>query len=95
LILDRSWDVFLFTTTSRLPLGPTQSLIKQVAGALNMRAKQLGHEADNSLPSSSNVKYAWSSTSIPPYVFMAWYLVLKIITYRMVSTYVHTRSTIL
>jgi hypothetical protein len=34
-----------------------------------------GHEADHSPPSSADVKNAWSYTSIPQYVFMAWCLV--------------------
>jgi len=32
-------------------------------------------EADHSPPSSSEVNKAWSYTSTPPYVFMAWSLV--------------------
>jgi hypothetical protein len=32
-------------------------------------------EADNSPPSSAEVKKAWSYTSIPQHVFMAWCLV--------------------
>jgi hypothetical protein len=34
-----------------------------------------GREADNSPPSSTEVKNKWSYISNPPYVFMAWYLV--------------------
>jgi len=34
-----------------------------------------GNEADHSPPSSAEVKNAWSYTSTPPYVFMAWCLV--------------------
>jgi hypothetical protein len=37
--------------------------------------KAAGHEADQSPPSSAGVKNAWSYTSTPQYVFMAWYLV--------------------
>jgi hypothetical protein len=37
--------------------------------------KRLGREVDFSPPSSAEVKNAWSYTSPPPYVFMAWYLV--------------------
>jgi hypothetical protein len=36
--------------------------------------KRPGREADHSLPSSSQVKNAWSYTSTPQYVFMAWCL---------------------
>jgi len=31
--------------------------------------------ADHSPPITATVEYAWSYASIPPYVFMAWYLV--------------------
>jgi hypothetical protein len=34
-----------------------------------------GGKADHSSPSSAEVKNAWSCTSTPPYVFMAWCLV--------------------
>jgi hypothetical protein len=34
--------------------------------------KRPGREADHSPPSSAEVKNAWSYTSIPQYVFMAW-----------------------
>jgi hypothetical protein len=34
-----------------------------------------GQEADHSPPSSAKVKNAWSYTSTPPYVLMAWYFV--------------------
>jgi hypothetical protein len=37
--------------------------------------KRPGREADHSPPSRAKIKNAWSYTSIPPQVFMAWYLV--------------------
>jgi hypothetical protein len=37
--------------------------------------KRLGREADISPPYSAEVKNAWSYTSTPQYVFMAWCLV--------------------
>jgi hypothetical protein len=37
--------------------------------------KRPGREADHSPPSSAEVKNAWSYTSTPQYVFMAWCLV--------------------
>jgi hypothetical protein len=54
-----SWQgmgIFLFTTTSRMALGPIQPPIKWVSGALSLGKKQLGSEADHSLPSSAKVK---------------------------------------
>jgi len=56
-----SWwglGVFLFTTMSRMALGPTHPPIQLVPGALSLEVKQLGHEADHSPP-------------LPQYVFMA------------------------
>jgi hypothetical protein len=72
-----SWQglgIFLFTTVSRTALGPTQPPIQWVLGALSLGVKRPGREADLSPPSSAKVN-AWSYTSTPPYVFMAWCLV--------------------
>ncbi|GFG37261.1 hypothetical protein Cfor_10954 [Coptotermes formosanus] len=44
---------FLFCRTSRPTLGPLQLPIEWVAGALSLRVNQLGHEADDSPPSST------------------------------------------
>jgi hypothetical protein len=44
-------------------------------GVLSPEIKTPEREADHSLPSSDEVKNSWNYTSIPPYVFMAWYLV--------------------
>jgi hypothetical protein len=51
-------------------LWPTTPPIKREAGV-----EQLGREADPSPLSSVEVKNTCSYTSIPPYVFMAWYSV--------------------
>jgi hypothetical protein len=58
-----SWwglGIFLFTTASRMALGPTQSPIQWVPGALSLGAKRPGREA---------------MLKLPQYVFMAWCLV--------------------
>jgi hypothetical protein len=63
-----SWQglgIFLFTTMSISALGPTQSPIQWVLGALSLRVRQPGHEADHSPPSSAKVKNVWSYTSTP------------------------------
>jgi hypothetical protein len=45
-----------------------------VTGGSSPGIKRLKREADHSLPSRAEVKNARSYTSIPPYVFIAWYL---------------------
>jgi hypothetical protein len=52
----RGLGIYLFTTASRTALGPTQSPIKWVPGALSLGVKRPGREADHSLPSSAEVK---------------------------------------
>jgi hypothetical protein len=58
--------IFLLTTASRLALGLTQPPIPWVPGALSLRVKQPGREADHSPPSTAEVTIAWSYTSTPP-----------------------------
>jgi hypothetical protein len=48
--------IFSFTTASRPALEPTQPPIQGVPGALSLRAKRPGREADHSPPSSAEVK---------------------------------------
>jgi hypothetical protein len=67
--------IFLFTTVSRKAVGPTQSLIQWVPGALSLGVKRPGREADHSPPSGAEVKNAWSYTSTPQYAFIVWCLV--------------------
>jgi hypothetical protein len=58
--------IVLFTTTSRLTLGPTQPPIQWVPRALIPRIKHPGHETEHLHPSSAEVKNVWSCTSVPP-----------------------------
>jgi len=51
---------------SRTALRPTQPPIQWVPGALSLRVKQLGHEADHSPLLSAKVKNTWNYTSAPP-----------------------------
>jgi hypothetical protein len=67
--------IFLFTTVTRTALGPTKSPVHLVSGALSLRVKQPGHEANLSPPSSAEFKNARSYTFTPQYVFMAWCLI--------------------
>jgi hypothetical protein len=59
---DRLWD-------------PLSLLSKGYQGFFLLGVKRPRREADHSPPSSTEVKNAWSYTSNPPYVFMAWCLV--------------------
>jgi hypothetical protein len=58
LVLDsrRGLGIFLFTTASRTALGPTQSPIQWVPGALSLWVKRPEREADQSPPSIAEVK---------------------------------------
>jgi len=60
--------IFLFTASGQAP-EPAHAPIQWV-----LRGSFLEGEADNSRPSSVEVKTAWTCTSTPPYVFMAWCL---------------------
>jgi hypothetical protein len=60
---------------SKFSLGPTQPPIECVPGYLSREIKWSRCEADHSPPPSAEVRNAWSYTPIPPYVFMAWYVV--------------------
>jgi hypothetical protein len=48
--------IFLFSTSSRPALGPTQPPIQWVRGVFSLGIKRLGREADRSLPSTDEVK---------------------------------------
>jgi hypothetical protein len=48
--------IFLFDTMSRPALGPTQTAIQWVPGALSLGVKHPGREADHSPPPSADVK---------------------------------------
>jgi hypothetical protein len=55
-----------FTTASRPALGPAQTPIQRVPGALSLAVKRPELEAYHSPPSSVEVKNSWSCTSTPP-----------------------------
>jgi hypothetical protein len=56
-------NIFLFSTASRLTLGPTQTPIQWVPGALPQGVEQQGHVAERLPPSSAE---AQKSGAIPP-----------------------------
>jgi hypothetical protein len=65
-------EVFLFTTASRMALGPTQPPIQWVPEAVSLEVKRPGRETDHSPTSRAEIKNAWSYTSIPQYAFVVW-----------------------
>jgi len=72
---DSRQGFLLFTTASRMALGPTQPLIQWVPGAFFSGVKRPGRGVYNSPPLSAKVKYAWSCISTLPHIFMMWCLV--------------------
>jgi hypothetical protein len=52
----RGLGIFFFATMSGMALGPPKPPIQWVPGALSLGLKQLGCEADHSLPSSAEIK---------------------------------------
>jgi len=46
-----------------------------VTGVISLGVEQPEHEADHSSPSRADSKNAWSYTSAPPYIFIAWCLI--------------------
>jgi hypothetical protein len=61
---------FLFSTSSRPALGPTQLPIQWVPEALSPGVKRPGREADHSPNTSAKVKKMWIYTSTLPYALM-------------------------
>jgi hypothetical protein len=61
----RGWEI-LFTTMTRLALGPSQPPMQWEPGALSLGVMWPGHEADHLPPSSIKVKNAWSYIPPPP-----------------------------
>jgi hypothetical protein len=62
---------FHFSVSSRSALGSTYPPIQWVPAALSSGVKRPGREADNSPPTSAEVKKTWTYTSTPTYAFMA------------------------
>jgi hypothetical protein len=58
-------EIFLFSTMSRLTLGPTQPPIQLIPEALPLGLKRPGREADHPPPSSAEVKNAGAILHLP------------------------------
>jgi hypothetical protein len=58
-------EIFLFSTTSRPAMGPSQPSIQWLPGALSPRVKRQGCEADHSPHSSAEVKKGGSIQPLP------------------------------
>jgi hypothetical protein len=52
----RGLGIFLYNTVAILAPGPSQPPIQWIPGALPLRVKRSGREADHSAPSSAEVK---------------------------------------
>jgi hypothetical protein len=61
----RGLRIFLFTAASRTALESAQSPIQWTLGVLSLGVKRTVREADQSPPSSVEVKNEWNYTSTP------------------------------
>jgi len=68
-------EIFLFATAFIPALGLTSASYPMGTGVLPSGVKRSEREADHSTSSSAEFKNAWSYTSLPQYVIMAWCLV--------------------
>jgi hypothetical protein len=88
---DSRWGlgIFLFSIASRTALGPTQSLIQWVPGRLSLGVRRPRREADQSPPSSAEIKErvklyihsrntpAWRGAQLKAQGYLYLYLLLK------------------
>jgi len=67
-----SYELFLFSRSSKPALGPTHPLIQCEPGALSLEIIAAGHQADHSHLSNANIQNEWNytSTCMMPYAFM-------------------------
>jgi hypothetical protein len=73
-----SWygRIFIFATTSILAAGPHLDFYPVDTKVLSSGVIQPGREAIHPLPSTAEVKNAWSYTSTSPYDCMTWCLII-------------------
>jgi hypothetical protein len=65
-----SQENFLFSTASKLALGPTKPHVQKLPEAAYPRVKQQGRESDHSPPFSAEFKMDGDKSPFPPYAFM-------------------------
>jgi hypothetical protein len=63
--------IILFSTASRLTLGPTHSFIQRIPGALSLGVKRPRREVDHSPPSTPEVKNTCNYNVITPIIVAA------------------------
>jgi hypothetical protein len=67
----QGYRISIILTESRPGLGPTQLPIRWILGAIFPGVTRPGREADDSPPSSAEVKNVWSYTSTLSYVVLS------------------------
>jgi hypothetical protein len=70
-----AYEILIRITECRLVGGPTQPPIQRIPGTLSPGSKAVGAWSWPLPPSGAEFKNAWSYTSTPPYVFIAWCLI--------------------
>jgi len=66
----RRHEIYLFSKTTRPPLGPNQAPIQWLPGASSLGIKQLGHETEHANPPSVKVKNQRCCTYTPLHTLM-------------------------
>jgi hypothetical protein len=75
----KSWwelGIFIFTTVSRMALGPTQLPIQWIPGALSLGINCQGMKLTTHLHLVSRSKMLGTIPPFPLYIFMAWCLLM-------------------
>jgi hypothetical protein len=62
----------LLVSSGFIPVPRHAQPIQFIPGDCSLGKKRLGSEGDHLSPSCVEIQYAWSYTSSPPYLFMAW-----------------------
>jgi len=93
---DSQWGlgIFLFTTTSRMALRPTQPPIQWVPGALSLGVKWPECEADTHLHLVPRSRVRRAIPTLPQYAFiMAWCSIKRHIRFTVIAWLDYSEST--